>query len=89
MNQATAILEIEQKGEMLILKTVIDHYNLGELELEGTVHELLERMNHSGVTDVFLDLQGTDVLCSQGPRLAVALWKGVRSQSGSMAIGLI
>jgi hypothetical protein len=88
MNQATAILEIEQKDEMLILKPVTDLRELDELELEGAVNELLERMGHSGATDVFLNLHGTDVPHSQGPRLAVELWKQVRSHGGSMAIGL-
>lgn len=89
MNQATVILEIELKGEMLILKPVIELHDLDELEIEGAVDELLERMDRSGVADVFLDLRGTDVLHSQAPRLAVELWKGVRSHGGSMAICLI
>jgi len=88
MNQATAILEIEQKDEMLILKPVIDFHDLGEFELEGAAIELLERMDHSGLTDVFLDLHHTDVLHSQSPRLVVELWKRVR-RHGGMAIGLI
>jgi hypothetical protein len=89
MNQATAILEIEQKDEMLIVKPATDLHDLGELELEGAANELSERMDHSGVTDVFLDLHGTDVRHSQAPRLAVELWKLVRSHGGHMAIGLI
>ena len=89
MNQAIAILDIKQKGEMLILKPVIEPHDLDELEIEGAVDELLEHMEHSGVTDVFLDLHGTDVLHSQAPRLAVELWEQVRSHGGSMAIGLI
>jgi anti-anti-sigma regulatory factor len=88
MNQATAILEIEQKGEMLILKPVVEFDDLDELEIEEAVDELLEHMDHSGVTDVFLDLYGTDVSHSQAPRLAVKLWKRVQSHGGSMAIGL-
>jgi len=62
---------------------------LDELEIEEAVDELLERIDHSGVSDVFLDLHGTDVLHSQAPRLAVELWKRVRSHGGSMAICLI
>ena len=89
MNQATAILEIEQKDEMLILKPVTDLHDLGELELEGAVNELLEHMDHSLVTDVFLDLHHTDVLHSQAPRLAVELWDEVQCHGGNMAIGLI
>jgi anti-anti-sigma regulatory factor len=89
MNQATAILEIEQRGDMLILKPEIDLEDLDELEVEDAVNELLERMDHSGMTDVFLDLHGTDVLRSQAPRLAVELWKRVRRHGGGMAIGLI
>jgi hypothetical protein len=89
MNQATAILEIEQNGEMLVVRPATDLHDLGELELEGAANELLERMDHSGLVDVFLDIQGTDVLHSQAPRLAVELWKLVRSHGGSMAIGLI
>ena len=89
MNTATAILEIEQRGDMLILKPEIDLEDLDELEVESAVNELLERMDHSGLTDVFLDLHGTDVLHSQGPRLAVELWKRVRRHGGGMAIGLI
>jgi hypothetical protein len=86
MNQATAILEIEQKGEMLIVKPVIELYDLAELEIEGAVDELLEYMDHTGVTD---DLHGTDVTHSQAPRLVVELSRRVRSHGGSMAIGLI
>jgi len=89
MNQATAILEIEKKDEILILKPVTDLHDLSELELEGAVYELLDRMDHSVVTDVFLDLRRTDVLHSQAPRLAVELWKRVRRHGGGMAIGLI
>ena len=89
MNQATTILEIEQKDEMFILKPVTDLHDLDELEIEGAVNELMERMDHSGATDVFLDIHSTDVLHSQAPRLAVELWKQVRSHGGSMAIGLI
>jgi hypothetical protein len=89
MNQATAILEIEQKDEMLILKPMTDLRDLNESEIEGAVNELLERMDHSVVTDVFLDLHRTDVLHSQAPRLAVELWKRVRRHGGGMAIGLI
>ena len=89
MNQATAILEIQKKGEMLILKPVLGLHDLDEMEIEEAVNELLERMDHSGVTDVFLDLHRTDVLHSQAPRLAVELWDQVRSHGGSMAIGLI
>ena len=89
MNQATTILEIEQKDEMFILKPVTDLHDLGELELEGAVNELLERVDHSGLTDVFLDIHHTDVLHSQSPRLAVELWKRVRGHGGSMAIGLL
>ena len=89
MNQATAILEIELEDEMLILKPVTDLHDLGELELEGAVNELLERMDHSVVTDVFLDIHQTDVVHSQSPRLAVELWKRVQSHGGGMAIGLI
>jgi hypothetical protein len=73
MNQATAILDIEQKDEMLILKPVTDLHDLDDLELEGAANELLERMDHSMVTDVFLDIHDTDVLHSQSPRLAVEL----------------
>jgi len=89
MNQATTFLEIEQKDEMLILKPVTSLHDFGELELEGAENELLERMDHSEVKDVFLDLHGTDVLHSQSPRLAVELWNRVRSHGGSMAIGLM
>ena len=89
MNQATAILEIEQIGEILVLKPVVELHDLGELEIEGAVDELMEHMDHSGVTGVFLDLHGTDVPHSQAPRLAVELWKLVRSHGGSIAIGLI
>ena len=32
---ATAILEIEQEGEMLILKPAIELHDLDELEIEG------------------------------------------------------
>jgi anti-anti-sigma regulatory factor len=89
MNQATAILEIEDMGELLVLKPVIDLHDLDEFEIEGAVDELLEHMDYSGVTNVFLDLHGTDVLDSQTPRLAVELWKRVQNHGGSMAIGLI
>jgi hypothetical protein len=89
MSQATAILEIEQKGELLILKPVTDLHDLDEMEIEGAVSELLERMDQSGLTDVLLDLHHTDLLHSQAPRLAVESWKRVRSHGGSMAIGLI
>ena len=89
MNQAKAILEIEQVGEMLVLGPVIGLHALDGLEMEGAVGDLLERMDHSGVTDVFLDLRGSEVVRSFAPRLAVELWRGVRSQGGSMAIGLI
>ena len=89
MNPTVAILEIEQKGEMLMVKPVTDLRDLNELEIEGAVIELLERMDHSVVTDVFLDLHRTDVLHSQAPRLAVELWKRVRRHGGGMAIGLI
>ena len=89
MNQTIAILEIEQKGEMLIVKPVIETHDLDESEIEGAVDELLEHMNHSGVTDVLLDFHHTDVLHSDAPRLAVELWKRVRRHGGSMAIGLI
>ena len=88
MNQATAIFEIEQMGEILVLEPVIDLRALDELEIEEAVDDLLERMDHSGVTDVFLDLRGIDV-SSQAPRLAVELWRRVRSHGGNMAIGLI
>ena len=89
MNQATAILEIEQKDQLLILTPVIELHDLDDLALEGAVNELLERIDHSGVTDVFLDLHHTDLLNSQAPWLAVELWKRVRSHGGSMAICLI
>jgi hypothetical protein len=89
MNQATAILEIAQVGEVLLLKPVVELHDLHELELDGAAIDLLERMDHSGVTDVFLDLHRTDVLDPQAPQLAVELWKRVRSHGGSMAIGLI
>ena len=89
MNQATAILEMEQKGKMLILKPVLELYDLDEAEIEGAADELLQHMDDSGVTDVFLDLHDTDALCSEAPRLAVELWKRVRRHGGSMAIGLI
>ena len=65
MNQATAILEIEDMGEMLVLKPVIDLHDLDELEIEGAVDELLEHMDYSGVTDVFLDLHGTGQISTQ------------------------
>jgi hypothetical protein len=45
MNQATAILEIEQNGEMLVVRSATDLHDLGELELEGAANELLERMD--------------------------------------------
>jgi hypothetical protein len=89
MHQATAIVEIEQKGEMLIIKPLIELHTLDESEIEGAVDVLLEHMDHSGITDVFLDLHGTDVILSEAPRLAVELWEGVRNHGGSMAIGLI
>ena len=89
MNQATGILEIEQEGEMLLLKPVIELRDLDEMEIEEAVDELLERMDHSGVTDVFLDLHRTDVLHSQASQLAVELWEQVRRHGGSMAICLI
>jgi hypothetical protein len=89
MNQATTILEIDQKDEILILKPVTDLRDLNELELVGAVIELVERMDHSGLTDVFLDIHQTDVVHSQSPRLAVELWKRVQSHGGGMAIGLI
>jgi hypothetical protein len=87
MNQATTILEIEQDGEIFVVKPMIDLHD--QLEIEGAANELFERMNHSGLANVFLDLQGTDVVHSQAPWLAVELWNRVRSHGGSMAIGLI
>jgi hypothetical protein len=89
MNQATAILEIEQVGQMLILMPVMELHDMDELEMEAAAHELLEQMESSGVTDVFLDLHKINVRRSQASRLAAELWKCVRSQGGSMAIGLI
>ena len=89
MHLAKAILAIEQMGEMLILKPAVELDDMDKLEIDGAVDELLERMDHSGVTDVFLDLHGTDFLNSQAPRLSVELWKRVQSHGGSMAIGLI
>jgi hypothetical protein len=89
MNQATTILDIEQQGELLIVKPVLGLHDLDESALEGAAHELLERLDHSGATDVFLDLHGTEVLHSQAPQLAVELWRRVQSHGGSMAIGLI
>ena len=56
MNLVTAILEIEQEGEMLILKPAIELHDLDELKIEGAAHELLEHIETSGVADVFLDL---------------------------------
>ena len=88
MNQATAILDIEQMGEMLIVRLATELHELDEREVEAAVDELLEQMDHSGIMDVFLDLHGTDVLHSQIPRMAVELTKRVRSHGGSMAIGL-
>ena len=88
MNQATGFLEIEQAGELLIVKPVTDLPYLDELALEGAANELLERMDHSGLTDLFLDLHGIGVH-SHAPRLAVELWKRVRRHGGEMAIGLI
>jgi hypothetical protein len=89
MNQTTIILEIDQKDEILILKPVIDLHDLSELELQGAANELLERMDHSGLTDVFLDIHGTDVLHSQSPQLAIELWERVHEHGGGMAICLI
>jgi hypothetical protein len=89
MNQATTILEIGQDGEILLVKPVVKLHDLDELELDWAAHDMLERMDHSGAIDVFLDLHRTDVNDSQAPRLAVELWKQVRSHGGSMAIGLI
>jgi hypothetical protein len=89
MSQATIILEIDQKDEILILTPVIDLHDLSELELKGAANEMLERMDHSGLKDVFLDLQRTDVLHSQAPRLAVELWERVHEHGGGMAICLI
>ena len=88
MNPATAILEIDQTGQILVVKPVIGVHDLDELELEGVVVELLERMEHSEIADVFLDLHRTDVLHSEASRLAVELWKRVQNHGGSMAIGL-
>jgi virulence-associated protein VagC len=48
MNLTTAILEIVQQGEMLVLKPVGELHDLDELELEGAAHELLERMDIRG-----------------------------------------
>jgi 6-pyruvoyl-tetrahydropterin synthase len=84
-----ANLEIALEGEMLVLNPLVALHDLDELELEGAVNELLERMDHSLVTDVLVDLHRTDVLHSHAPRLAVELWKRVRSHGGSVAIGLI
>ena len=89
MTQATAILEIEQMGEMLVAKPVIELHDQDEMEIEGAADELLERMDHSGVTDVFLNLHGSDVLHSEAARIAVELWNRVRSHGGSMVIGLV
>ena len=89
MNQATAILDIEQEGELLIVKPVLGFHDLDKLALQGAVNDVLERMDQSGAMDVFLDIRGTDVLHSQAPRLAVELWKRVRYHGGSMAICLI
>jgi anti-anti-sigma regulatory factor len=89
MNLVTAILEIEQKGELLILKPVKELHDLDELEIEEAKYELSERMGHSGVSDVYLDLHGVDVLGSHAPLLAMELLKKVRTNGGSMAIGLI
>ena len=89
MNQATAILEIEQMGEMFMLKPVIELDDLDQGELEEAVDELLERINHSGVTDAFLDLPRTNALHLQPTRLVVELWKRVRNHGGSMATGLV
>ena len=89
MYPATGILEIEQQGELLIVKPVSGLYDLDELAMEGAVNDLSERMDHCGLTDVFLDIHGTDVLHSQAPRLAVELWQRVRSHGGSMVICLI
>jgi hypothetical protein len=83
----SAILEIEQKGTMLILKSLSDLHDFDEIE--GAGGELSKQMDHSEVTDVFLDLHGTNVLRSHAPQLAVELGKRVRSHGGSMAIGLI
>jgi len=89
MNVTTAILEIEQEGEMLILKPATELHDLDELEIEGAAQELLEHIERSGIADVFLDLHKTHFIRSQAARLAIQLWKCVRSQGGSLAIGLI
>jgi hypothetical protein len=89
MSQAMAILEIEQEGTMLILKPATELHDLDDLDRAEAVDGLLEHMDHSGVTDVFLNLHGIDLLHSEAPGLAVDLWKRVRSHGGSLAIGLI
>jgi anti-anti-sigma regulatory factor len=89
MNVTTAILEIEQEGEMFILKPVMELHDLDELEMDEAAHELLEHMENSGVADVFLDLHNTHFARSQATQLAFEFCKCVRSQGGSLAIGLI
>jgi predicted AAA+ superfamily ATPase len=85
MSLATAILESEREGEVLILKPAADLHDLEEWQIEEAAGELLELMGRTDAKDVVLDLHGTDPF--QAPRLAAELWQRVRGRVGSLAIG--
>ena len=87
MSLATAILESEREGEVLILKPAADLHDLEAWQIEEAAGELLERMGRTAAKDVVLDLHGTAPL--QAPRLAAELWKRVQGRVGSMAICFI
>lgn len=86
MSLTATTLEIEREGDILILKPPMDVLDLGEPQIEATVMELLEFMDHTDVKDVVLSLRSTHPSYSQTQPLSVALWKAVRRKGGSIAI---
>jgi hypothetical protein len=84
MSLATAILESQRAGEVLILKPAADLHDLEEWRIEEAAGELLELVGRTDAKDVILDLHGTDPF--QAPRLAAELWQRARGRGGSVAI---
>jgi len=89
MGLATAILEAEQQGEILVLKPATALHDLAESQIEEVAGELLDLMDHTDVRDMILDLSGTEAFDSPTIRLSIELWNLAKSHGGSMGICFI
>jgi anti-anti-sigma factor len=85
MSTTTRLIEVERRGDTLVLTPRKNLRELEYREIEAEGEELLEMANDTAVRNLVADFALTDYFGSSALGLFARLWKRVRARGGRMA----